>query len=51
MHGKTTIKIVTPSLPATERALVLDMQTEVGTPNMNVVQTTTVTVRAPSLTL
>jgi hypothetical protein len=28
---------VTTSLPATELALVLDMQTEFGTPNMNIV--------------
>lgn len=44
-------KIVTSSLPATECALVLDMQTEAGTPNMNVVLTTTLTIRAPSLKL
>jgi len=39
------------SLPTTERALVLDVQTEVVTPNMNVVLMTTLTIRANSLTL
>jgi len=44
-------KTVTSSLPATDYALVLDMKTEAGTPNMNVVLTTTLTIRETSLKL
>ena len=42
---------VTSSLTTADCTLAVNMQTDVGTPNINVMLTRTITIRAPSLTM